>query len=161
MGLKNNENNKKSNIGLIFGSVLLIIIFIAGIFFIMNFNKNQEDKNMPYTQLLNSINEGTVEKIEMTEGSDTAKVKLVNQDEEKKVLIPSVDSFIELVQQKSDNGIKIDLIQKERNVFVTIIRTLLSFLPTIILVVLVLMIFKMQGLGKKEKYMIQKHKKQK
>ena len=133
MGLKNNENNKKSNIGLIFGSVLLIIIFIAGIFFIMNFNKNQEDKNMPYTQLLNSINEGTVEKIEMTEGSDTAKVKLVNQDEEKKVLIPSVDSFIELVQQKSDNGIKIDLIQKERNVFVTIIRTLLSFLPTIIL----------------------------
>ena len=151
MGLKNNENNKKSNIGLIFGSVLLIIIFIAGIFFIMNFNKNQEDKNMPYTQLLNSINEGTVEKIEMTEGSDTAKVKLVNQDEEKKVLIPSVDSFIELVQQKSDNGIKIDLIQKERNVFVTIIRTLLSFLPTIILVVLVLMIFKMQGLGEKGK----------
>ena len=151
MGLKNNDNNKKSNIGIILTIVLLVIISVAGIIFFMNFNKENEDKNMPYTQLLSNINDGTIEKIEMTEGSDVAKVKIVNDDKEKKVLIPSVDSFIELVQQKSDNGIKINLIQNERNVFVSIIRGIISFLPTIILVILVIVVMKMQGLGEKGK----------
>ncbi len=151
MGLKNNDNNKKSNIGIILTIVLLVIISVAGIIFFMNFNKENEDKNMPYTQLLSNINDGTIEKIEMTEGSDVAKVKIVNDDKEKKVLIPSVDSFIELVQQKSDSGIKINLIQNERNVFVSIIRGIISFLPTIILVILVIVVMKMQGLGEKGK----------
>ena len=151
MGLKNNDNNKKSNIGIILTIVLLVIISVAGIIFFMNFNKENEDKNMPYTQLLSNINDGTIEKIEMTEGSDVAKVKIVNDDKEKNVLIPSVDSFIELVQQKSDSGIKINLIQNERNVFVSIIRGIISFLPTIILVILVIVVMKMQGLGEKGK----------
>ena len=151
MSSKNNDKNKKSNVGLIAAVALLIVLTIAGVFFLFNLNKEKEEKNMPYTELLTKINDGTVEKIEMTEGSDTAKVKLVNEDDEKKVLIPSVDSFIELVQDKSDSGIKINLIQKERNIFVSILRTLISFLPTIILVVLVLMVFKMQGLGEKGK----------
>ena len=151
MGLKNNDNNKKSNIGIILTIVLLVIISVAGIIFFMNFNKENEDKNMPYTQLLSNINDGTIEKIEMTEGSDVAKVKIVNDDKEKKVLIPSVDSFIELVQQKSDSGIKINLIQNERNIFLSIIRGIISFLPTIILVILVIVVMKMQGLGEKGK----------
>ena len=151
MSSKNNDKNKKSNVGLIAAVALLIVLTIAGVFFLFNLNKEKEEKNMPYTELLTKINDGTVEKIEMTEGSETAKVKLVNEDDEKKVLIPSVDSFIELVQDKSDSGVKINLIQKERNIFVSILRTLISFLPTIILVVLVLMVFKMQGLGEKGK----------
>ena len=152
MGLKDNDNNKKSNI--VTGIIALIVIVavtVAGILFIMNYNKKNEDKNFSYTQLLTSIDDGTVEKIEMTEGSDTAKVKLLNDDTEKKVLIPSVDSFIDLVQDKTNNGTKIELIQKERNIFVTFFRTILSFLPTIVLVVLVIMVFKMQGLGEKGK----------
>ena len=151
MGLKNNDNNKKSNIAFIIGAVIIIGLTLAGIFIFMNYNKKNDNKDFAYTELLTSINEGSVEKIEMTEGSNTAKVKLVNEDKEKNVLIPSVDSFIELVQDKSENGTQINLIQKERNVFVTILRTLISFLPTIILVVLVLMVFKMQGLGEKGK----------
>ena len=151
MSLKNNDNNKKSNLGLIVAATLLIILTVVGVLFFINFNKENEDKNMPYTELLTKINEGSVEKIEMTEGSETAKVKLINEDEEKKVLIPSVDSFIDLVQNKSDSGIKINLIQKERNILMSIFRTIISFLPTIILIVLVLMIFKMQGLGEKGK----------
>ena len=151
MGLKNNDNNKKSNIAFIIGVAIIIGLALAGILFFMNYNKKNDNKDFSYTELLTSINEGTIEKIEMTEGSNTAKVKLVNEDKEKNVLIPSVDSFIELVQNKSENGTQINLIQKERNVFITILRTLISFLPTIILVVLVLMVFKMQGLGEKGK----------
>jgi len=151
MGLKNNDNNKKSNITIIAIVMIIVLFVIAGIFIFMNYNKKKEDKEFAYTQLITSINDGTVEKIEMTEGSDTAKVKLVNEEKEKSVLIPSVDSFIDMVQEKVNTGSNIQLIQKQRNVFVTIFRTLLSFLPTIVLVVLAIMIFKMQGLGEKGK----------
>ena len=150
MSQNNNDKKKKFNVTIII-SFIMVALIIAGIFVFMKFGKKEEDKNFAYTQLLSSINDGTVEKIEMTEGSDTAKVKLINDDVEKVVLIPSVDSFIDLVQEKSNEGMKINLIQKERNVVMSGLRTLLSFLPTFILVVLVIMIFKMQGLGEKGK----------
>ncbi|MBR2786001.1 MAG: ATP-dependent zinc metalloprotease FtsH [Clostridia bacterium] len=146
-----NNNNKKSNIVLIIVAILLTIAAVVGIFFFVNRNKNNEDKDFSYTQLLTSIDEGTVEKIEMTQGSNTAKVKLTNEEEEKNVLIPSIDSFSELVQDKTNNGVKINFIIKEKNIIITILKGLLSFLPTIILVVLAFMIFQMQGLGEKGK----------
>ena len=147
---KNEKNNKKTNKTLIIFSILVIIaIAISAVFIYKKVNK--KDDNYAYTQLLNSINEGTVEKIEMKENSETAKIKLINEEKEKEVLIPSVDSFIELVQEKVNNGSKIELIQKEQNVFARILKTLISFLPTIILVVLAYTIIKMQGLGEKGK----------
>ncbi|MBE5805834.1 MAG: ATP-dependent zinc metalloprotease FtsH [Clostridiales bacterium] len=152
MSLKNNEdkNNKKQNI---WGYIIVIVLFliITGIFIFGSLNNKNEDKDFSYTQLLVSINESAVEKIEMVEGSDVAKIKLVNEDEEKTVLIPSTDSFIDLVQEKVNSGVKIELIQKERNIVATIFRTIISFLPTIILVALFLVMFKMQGLGEKGK----------
>ncbi|MBR1654245.1 MAG: ATP-dependent zinc metalloprotease FtsH [Clostridia bacterium] len=151
MSSKKNDKNKKSNITLIITIIAILVLTIVGILFYMNYNKKDKNKDFAYTELLTSINDGTVEKIEMTEGSDTAKIKLVNEEKEKRVLIPSVDSFIDLVQEKVNSGSNIQLIQKQRNIFVMILRTLFSFLPTIILVVLVLMIFKMQGLGEKGK----------
>jgi len=151
MGSKNNDNNKKSNVAIVIVAIITILLLVGGVFLFMSYNKNKEDKDFAYTQLITSINEGTVEKIEMTEGSDTAKVKLVNEEKEKSVLIPSVDSFMDMVQEKVNSGSNIELIQKQRNVFVTILRTIVSFLPTIVLVVLAIMIFKMQGLGEKGK----------
>ena len=151
MSAKNNndkKNKKQNRIITILGSILIVILIV---FLLINYNKNKEKDNFSYTQLLTHINDGTVERIEMIEGNDVAKVKLNNKDEDKMVLIPSVDSFIELVQEKINNGSKIELIKKETNVFVTILRTLVSFLPTIVLIVLVLMVFQMQGLGEKGK----------
>ena len=152
MGLKSDDdkNKKKQSITVII-TVILVILTIASVVLLLNYNKKNEDKNFAYTQLLNSINDGTVEKVEMTEGSHIAKIKLINEEKEKNVLIPSTDSFIDLVQEKVNNGSNIELIQKEKNVIVTILKTLLSFLPTIMLVVLLIMIFKMQGLGEKGK----------
>ena len=151
MGTKNNNDKKNNKSNIITIIMIISIIVIFSIFALINYNKKKENDDFAYTQLITQINDGTVEKIEMTEGSDTAKIKLINEEEEKNVLIPSVDSFIELVQEKVNNGSKIELIQKETNVFVTILRTLLSFLPTIVLVALVLMVFQMQGLGEKGK----------
>ncbi|MBR3720254.1 MAG: ATP-dependent zinc metalloprotease FtsH [Clostridia bacterium] len=152
MSSNKNDNNKKKNNNILYIVIvtLLIVASFVGILFFVN-NRREKKEDFAYTELLTKINEGTVEKIEMTEGSETAKIKLINEDEEKQVLIPSVDSFIDLVQEKVNTGSNIRLIQKQRNVFIVILRTLISFLPTIILVVLVLLIFKMQGLGEKGK----------
>ena len=151
--MKSKNNNDKSN-RKSFMLIMLTALLIAGVItavFIINKQTDNKNKNYAYTQLLNDINNGNVEKIEMKENSETAKIKLVNEEKEKEVLIPSVDSFIDLVQEKVNNGIKIELIQKEQNVFSKMFKVLLSFLPTIILVILAFSIIKMQGLGEKGK----------
>ena len=151
---KNKQNNQKQYIIL---TVLLILLIAIGgiIFFTSNQNKTDEDEldenEMAYTELLTQIDEGNVEKIEMTVGSTTAKIKIKDEEEEKNVLIPSTQAFIELIQQKKEEGTDINLIQKPTNVFVSISSAVFSLLPTILLVVLIIMFFKMQGLGDKGK----------
>ena len=152
MGLNNGENNKsnKKNI-VLYVMVLLFFLAVVSVFLFMNSNKQKDNKEFSYTQLLNCINDGSVEKIEMTEGSNIAKIKIVNEEEKKSVLIPSVDSFVELVQNKIDNGAQMEFMPKERNIFVNILRTLLSMFPTFLLLALIIVMFKMQGLGEKGK----------
>lgn len=144
-----NKNNKK---GLLISSIFLIIlvIILSGmlIYYITN-NQNKEDKTLAYTDLIKEISYGNVEKIEMTVGSTSIKVKMKDIEEEKKSIVPNTEAFIELVQQKVEEGNDIQLIQKPRNALAQIPTTILSLLPTIIMVALFIMIFKMQGLGEK------------
>lgn len=152
MNSKNkDENNKKQKYYIILGTViLLILVSILGMFLYNNKDKNKE-KEIAYTELIKEINDGNIEKIEMTTGSTTIKVKLKDFEEEKTALIPSTQPFIELIQEKTENGNNIELIQKRPNALVSIGKTLFSLLPTIMLVVLFILIFKMQGLGEKGK----------
>ena len=153
------ENNKKKNNSneekwkkILFALIPLIVIitvFICGII-IMNNQKN-DDKNVPYTQLIKDIDEGKIEEIEMTVGSTSVKLKYKGEEEEKHAIIPSTQAFVELVQEKTQNGNDIKLNQVPRNIFATMSETIISLLPTIVLVVLVILIFQMQGLGDKGK----------
>ena len=92
---------------------------------------------------------GNIEKIEMTVGSTSVKVKVKNVKEEKKSVVPNTEAFIELVQQKVAEGNEIELIQKPKSAITQISTAILSLLPTIVMVALFVMIFKMQGLGEK------------
>ena len=112
-------------------------------------NQNQDDKTLAYTDLIKEMSYGNVEKIEMSVGSTSVKVKMKNVDEEKKSIVPNTEAFIELVQQKVAEGNEIELIQKPKSTLVVLSTTLLSLLPTIVMVALFVMIFKMQGLGEK------------
>ncbi len=56
----------------------------------------------------------------MTVGSTTIKVKLKSVEEEKKSIVPSTQPFVELIQDKVENGNNIELIQKQPNAFITI-----------------------------------------
>ena len=149
------KENKKSNKKKHLLTAIIVILAIAGITFgifqYMNYSKEKEEKTLAYTDLITKIKEDSVEKIEMKEKSTTVKVKLKDQDEEKEVKVPESEAFIEFVQDQVKEGKTISLNQKEENLLVVVGEKLLSFLPTIMLIVLLVMIMQMQGLGDKGK----------
>ena len=149
------KENKKSNKKKYLFTAIIVILAIAGIVFgifqYMNYSKEKEEKTLAYTDLITKIKEDSVEKIEMKEKSTTVKVKLKDQDEEKEVKVPESEAFIEFVQDQVKEGKTINLNQKEENLLAVVGEKLLSFLPTIMLIVLLVMIIQMQGLGDKGK----------
>lgn len=107
-----------------------------------NEEKNEEEKQNSdsninlYTQLL--------------------KIILGNEEEEKideelikRSIVPNIQNFIELIQTEALNGNEIELIQNKPSLLTVIPSYIISFLPTIIMVALFIVIFKMQGLGDK------------
>ena len=130
--------------------VLLAVLFGLA-FYLMQNQKDSEENTMAYTDLIKEISYGNIEKIEMTVGSTTVKVKQKNVDEEKTVIVPNTESFMELVQQRIAEGNEMELIQKPRSVISQIPSVIVSLLPTAIMLALFIMIFKMQGLGEKGK----------
>ena len=148
---KKDEKNKNRQYILLGILVVIMIAIIAVMYFMTASKSDPNEKEIAYTELISEINAGNVEKIEMTVGSTTVKVKLKNVEEEKTCIIPSTQAFIELIQQKFEEGNEFELEQKPTNVFVKVSSTLFSLLPTILLVILILLFFKMQGLGDKGK----------
>ena len=149
--MNKNNNGKKDN-KLLISSIILIMItvFLAGIaIYVVTSKQDNDDKTLAYTDLIKEMSYGNIEKIEMTVGSTSVKVKMKNEDEEKKAVVPNTEAFIVLVQQKVSEGNEIELIQKPKSVITQISSTLFTLLPTIIMVALFVMIFKMQGLGEK------------
>ena len=145
---KNDKNNKKILLsGLI---LLMLIILLSGIaIYLVANNKEKDDKTLAYTDLIKEISYGNIEKVEMTVGSTSVKVKIKDEEEEKKSIVPNTEAFIGLIQQKVAEGNEIELIQKPKSALVMLSTTLVSLFPTIIMVALFVMIFKMQGLGEK------------
>ena len=147
-----NDEKKKNRQYILLGSLVVVMIAIIAIMYFMTAsNSNPSERELAYTELIEEVNAGNVESVEMTVGSTTAKVKLKGVEEEKTCIIPSTQAFIELMQQKYEEGNEFELLQKPTNIFVRISSTLFSLLPTILLVVLILLFFKMQGLGDKGK----------
>ena len=145
-----NDKNK----GKIYYTIFTIVLVVAAIiitFALLNKNNDKDNKELSYTELINKIDENAVEKIEMTVGSTSIKVKLKNEEEKKEAIIPSTQAFVELVQNKIQEGKVIDLKQDKTNIFVRLTNTLVNLLPTIMILILFIVLFKMQGLGDKGK----------
>ena len=138
------KNEKKDKIYyIIFGVIVCIALTIIAFAMLTQKPDEENPKEISYTELIT--------KIEMTVGSTAIKVKLKNEEEEKNAIVPSTQAFIELVQQKVQEGNVIDLKQKKTNILVRISDTLFSLLPTIMIVGLFIFVLKMQGLGDKGK----------
>ena len=149
--------NKKSKDKLyytILSVVSIVLIVCVGGFVIYKNNQNmeEEEKNY-YTQLITDLKEGKIETIEMEEDSDKIKVHYKDTDEadDKKVIVPDTQAFVELVQEQTLEGNEIKLVQNEKSIIVRAFKTVISLLPTIMLAALIIMFFQMQGLGEKGK----------
>ena len=153
---KKNDNQKEEKWKKILFTIISIWIVIAVVVvgILINNNQQNDEKNVAYTQLIQDINDGKIEKVEMTVGSTSVKLKYKGEEEEKTAIVPSTQAFVELVQEKTqdDNTENdIELIQKPRNVFASMSEAIIGLLPTIILIILVILIIQMQGLGDKGK----------
>ena len=151
---KDNEKNPKKILRMILNIILtLILLALIAMLALYIYNsektKNNDENTLAYTELINEIVNKNVEKIEMTVGSTTLKVKLKNAEEEKKAIIPNTQVFMELIQEQALAGNEIKLEQKSQSILMQIPSYIISFLPTIIMLALFIMIFKMQGLGEK------------
>ena len=154
MANKNSNNEGKENSKSLITLLTIVVIISLVVTAILGYKyyNEKEEKELAYTELISSINEGEVEKIKMTTGSNSLTVTYKGEGEEedrqKTVLVPSIQAFMELIQEKIDKeGVKVELIQEPINPFLGFMDTIFSLLPTILLVVLMLMVFKMQGLG--------------
>ena len=148
------KDKPKSNdklLYLILGVITVICVALITILTLNNGADTKKNLELAYTDLIKKIDSKEVEKVEMTVGSTTVKVKLKNEEKEKKTIVPSTQAFIELIQEQVKNNNEIELIQKPENTLLKISQTLITFLPTIIVLILFILIFKMQGLGDKGK----------
>ena len=152
---KPNSKNKKNNenLKLIILTVLLIIcIGLSFAVYYFAIKDSRDEKELAYSELISEVNEDNIEEIEMTAGSSTLTIVLKGEGEEKDrtktSLVPNTQAFMEWIQEKIDKGeTTVKLTPKNVNPILRISDTLFSLLPTILLVALMLMIFKMQGLG--------------
>ncbi len=150
---KPKDDKKKISVWQIILLIILIaLVAIGSIFIAKQYKVKNEEKELAYTDLIEDINSDKIEKIKMTTGSNSITITYKGEGEEKdrqkNVLVPNLQAFIELVQEKVDKeGLKIDLTQVAVNPAFKIIDTIFSMLPTILLVALIIMMFKMQGIG--------------
>ena len=155
---KNEKENQKQNRNkhrILLAIILVLAVVAAGCIWFVTANNNKQEKEeleISYTDLIKMIDNGEIEKIEMTTGSTNIKITVKGEEEERTSIIPSTQAFVELVQEKIENGeTEIDLKQKPVNPLKNVVNTVMSLLPTILIVALFVMMFKMQGLGEKGK----------
>ena len=147
---KNKNNKKKKSLIMSSISLIVLVIILAGTaIYLINNKDEKDDKTISYTDLIKEISYGNIEKVEMTVGSTSIKVKIKDVEEEKRAIIPNTEAFVELIHQRAAEGNDIELKQNPRSVWTQIPATILSLFPTFIMLALFIMIFKMQGLGEK------------
>ena len=95
MNKDNNEKKKNKKLLLILVILIaLVAISVVTIFLVMNNKGDQKDeKTLAYTDLIKEISYGNIEKIEMTVGSTTVKVKVKNVEEEKTSIVPNRELY--------------------------------------------------------------------
>ena len=120
----------------------LAVWLIIGIIIIVSISTIVENANskLTYSELVEKIEAGQVDKIELEAGGGSAIVKLKNDNGEKKVNIPSVDNLMENLQDHMKNG-QVAVTEKSESVWALI----LTFLTPIgiLLIFIIFWIFMM------------------
>ena len=145
------KDKQKKQIVLWIALIVILIAAIALFFFIQN--KKEKENEITYDELYQAILDQKLEKIEMTVGgsSVTAKFKDTEEGDEKHANINSIQPFMDFVneQAKTYKDLKIEI--KTPNKFVSVMEGVFTYLPTILLIVFMYILIKMQGFGENAK----------
>ena len=121
----------KSGIKNLAGMLVVIVIFVV----LLNAVFNNADTKMTYSELLTNISEGKVKLVEISSKNNTAYITLNEANSvQKKVTIPSIDSFMDVINDKMLDG-SVDVIQEEQSIFYAVLSV---FSPFVILIVFLL-----------------------
>ena len=117
---KNKKIDKKIWLSIVALVLILVIIIGLAVYYYSQNKEKKEENTLAYTDLIKEISYNNVEKVEMTTGSTTVKVKMKNVEEEKRAVVPNTESFMELIQTKVAEGNEIELIQNPKSVLAQI-----------------------------------------
>ena len=98
---KNGKNNKKLLISAMILVAIVIILAGIAVYFVAN-KSGKDDKTLAYTDLIKEMSYGNIEKIEMTVGSTSIKVKVKDDEKEKISKVPL--KFSEVMHVDSINA---------------------------------------------------------
>jgi len=131
-----NPRSKKGGFFLKNGIKTLAMWLIIGIIFLVVVTTlvDNSDKKMNYSELISKIDSAEVKEIELSADSEKAYVQLKNSSISKEVNIPSVDSFMNYVQEKLTEG-DFTLTEKSESLFITILSLFSPFAILIIFMV--------------------------
>ncbi len=106
----------------------LAMWLIIGIIFIIVLSSIMEnsDTKLKYSELINKIDEGKVESIEINADGTTAIVELTDEKTPKEVNIPSMDQFMSYTEEFIKNG-AFTLEEKSESIFVVLLSLLTPF----------------------------------
>lgn len=160
------DKNKKKGM---LGTLLTYILLIGLTIFMISMLNTQVTKEMSYTELMQKIDEDSVEKIEITNDRLTAQVQLKNEENSIRVVnIPSTSTFMEDIQPKISEG-KFQVVVLEPSFW----EVIGPMIPNILLLAGTLFIFvfmlrrtsdsnnKAMGFGKNRAKMVDKNSKKK
>ena len=153
--MRNKDDKKKKQKIVLICVLVIICLIIAAIGYAFSVNssiKEKKDENiMSYNELLQSINDNSLEEIKLKTGSNLAKIKIKNEEKEKSASIPNLQAFMELIQEKIDNGNEIKVVQEPANNLQKVILSILDYVPLILFVVIIFLFLRMQDVGKEKK----------
>ena len=76
---KDNKKKKDQKLWLLIISLMVLVVILTGLaVFLIKDKEKEEEKTLAYTDLIKELSYGNIEKVEMTVGSTTVKVKQRN-----------------------------------------------------------------------------------
>ncbi len=131
----------KSSLKTLFMWLAIGVVLIAIVTNIIDNSENQ----MTYSELIKKIENGEIKEIEIQADGKEAYVTPKGTNQQKKVNLPSKDSFITYIQERLSSG-EITLTEKSESVLITIL-SLISPFGIIIVLLLFFFLFMNQGQG--------------
>ena len=106
--------NKNKGLGIAVLILILVIIFFAIILLTNKTNKKQDDKVLPYTDLIKQISSQNIAKVEMTTGTTTVKVTLKKEIDEEGNIVKDGVEYKEKDKKEESKSIK-DVFVKQKS----------------------------------------------